>query len=174
MLKKISGLFIVIGLFMLSINIYAADKSEIKGACYVSHMVQDEDFLERSMNCTIQKKKSPYGIQVYLNFLDPKKEFTHAKILESYKDCFTQTGILDKSCPQIELYNGKKVVTSVFSDMTVYANNNGETENSTHEFTAKTPNISTCSRYISRFESITICYKTNAKNKNDVANGFHK
>lgn len=169
----ISGLLTTIMLFALSGNSYATEKSVGKGACYVRHMIDSEpNYLERSFNCIIEKKTSPYGTLVSLNFLDSNKQVTRAEILEANKECDFDDPKQYKSCGRIDLFNKKKTITSVFSDMTVYANNKGETENSDTTFTKNTPNISTCSRYISMQESITVCYKPNAKNRNDVAKGF--
>ncbi|WP_158652318.1 hypothetical protein [Acinetobacter indicus] len=78
-----------------------------------------------------------------------------------------------KTCAKFSLFNKKEEITTLLIDMTVYANNQGDTENDTREFTQNTPNISTCSRYISMSESASVCYKVNAKNKNDVAKGFN-
>jgi hypothetical protein len=160
-------------LFALTGHTYAAETTS-KGACFIITSVNEEpdENIYSAFNCNIEKSPSPHGTQVSLKILDPNKQITRVEILEAKKECDYNNPKQYNSCGSIALYNKQKKVTSVFSDMTVYADNAGNTENSKGVFTQRTPNISTCSRYISMQESVTVCYKPNAKSRHDVAEGF--
>ena len=175
MLKMLSGLLMTTGFILLSTHSLAAEVSSSKGACHVIHLAGDEadSDIDKSFSCLIEKKKSPYGTSVSLKLLEPNKQVTRVEILETDKECDFNSPTAFDACGSINLYNNKQEITAVFSDMTVYVNNEGESENAQGSFTKKTPDISTCSRYISMNEAVTVCYKPNAKNRKDVARGFH-
>lgn len=175
MLKLLSGLVMALGFTLFSTHSSAAEVSSSKGACHVIYFAGDEpdNEINKSFNCLIEKKKSPYGTLVSLRLLEPNKQLTRVEILETDKDCDFNSSTAFDACGSINLYNNKKEITAVFSDMTVYANNEGESANAQGSFTKKSLDISTCSGYIGKYEAVTVCYKPNAKNRKDVAQGFN-